>query len=134
MEAKDFVTAIGVVLTATLAIIGWFVNKHKDKEQEKFKLRHARREEMVKAFLKFDEALLRTRGNVDEDSKFSEYWLSLAGLMRLYGTKAEHDALLTFSEHFFGSNRSLDQANLARNALKEELTASVRGDLGFDPL
>ena len=134
MEVKDFITAAGIVLTAILVIAGWFFARHKDQEHEKFKLRHSRREEMVKAFLKVDETLLITKGQIESEPKFVEYWLNLAGLMRLYGTKNENEALRDFAENFFGPNRSLDKANPALNRLKNNLTASVRGELGFEYL
>ena len=132
MELKDIITAAGIVVTTSLVVAGWFFARHKDQEHERFKLRHSRREEMVKAFLKVDETLLLTGGDVDREPKFIEYWLTLAGMMRLYGTKSENENLRNFSENFFGPNKNVAKANPSLNRLKNDLTTSVRKELGFD--
>lgn len=134
MEAKDFITAIGVVLTAVLVVAGWFFSRYKDRDQEKFKLRNSRREEMAKAFLRVDETLRITGGSIEKEPKFGELWLNLAGLMRLYGTKTENEALMELSENLFGLNRNLDKANSALSRLRDGLTASIRKELGFGSL
>jgi len=93
MEAKDYVTAVGTFLSAILVIAGWLVARRKDQEQERYKLRHTRREELVKAFLAVDEMVLRTSGAVDKEANFISAWIRFAGMIRY---PADYFALAIF--------------------------------------
>jgi hypothetical protein len=134
VEVKDFVTAIGTFVSALLVVGGWLFARHKDREEEKFRLRQSRREELAKVFLTVDEIILRTSGKVEGNPDFLKKWLQLAGLMRLYGTQDENGQLLRFAEAFMGEKRNVADANASFNNLKATLTSSIRSELGFDPL
>lgn len=131
MEFKDYITAIGVLISSLLVIAGWIFTKYKDIEHEKFKIRHARREEFVRAFLEVDEIISRTQGKVGDDATFIQKWVRLTALIRLYGTKEENKELENFAYSFFGDSKSIEKANIARNRLNTTLIHSIRHELGF---
>lgn len=133
MEIKDYIGSVAALLSASLVVAGWIFSRYKDREQEKFRLRLSRREELVKSFLVVDDILLRTGGDIDKDPTFLGHWIRFAGLMRLYGTHSENDWLGEFTGLFFGQN-CLAAANEARNTLRNGLISSVRSELGFPPL
>ncbi len=132
MEIKEYITGIGTLLSAFLVVGGWMFTRYKDREQEKFRLRQSRREELARAFLAVDVILLQTSGKVDSHPEFNRHWLNLAGLMRLYGTADESREWLRFAKAFAGENRNVADANSSRNSLSETLTNSIRSELGFD--
>jgi hypothetical protein len=134
VEPKDYITTIGVFLSAGLVVAGWIFNRYKDREQEKFKSRNSRREELVKAFLEFDLIVFQTSGNIAKEPTYRASWMKLVSLMNLYGTAEENRELLRFHAAFLGEGRSPEAATAARTSLVSTLLNSIRADLGLEKL
>ncbi|MEO5374894.1 MAG: hypothetical protein H7840_11530 [Alphaproteobacteria bacterium] len=139
MEWKDYITAVGTVISALLVIRSWSVARRKDMENEKFKARLSRREELAKTFIAYNTIILETRGMFgDREDEATSTWLRLVSLMYIYGSTQEYGAMTEFAEVFYGNVHKLSKteqivaANIALNKLKNILIPSVRSELGFE--
>lgn len=132
MEWKDIFTGIGIIVSAALIISGWIFSRYKDREQERFKSRLSRREELIKQFLCVHQIIIETQGSISgREDEYNPAWIKLCGLMHLYGSDEENKCLQEFANNFIGSDKNLDGANRTLNALKAKLVSSIRSELGF---
>ena len=111
-------------------MLGWMFSRYKDREQEKFKGRLLRREDLVKSFLNVHQMIIQAQGKVS-DGEFTPAWIKLCGLMHLYGSEEENKCLKEFADNYLGQNANVEGANRKLNALKTKLITSVRSELGF---
>ena len=127
MECKDIYTGLGIIVSALIAVCGWFIQQKIDREQEKLKLRLAKRLEITDALIKH---LWRLFVNIErgtgEVTGNAEEWHKLSLLIQVYGTSAEREQLQAL-----GNPQTDAKVVEAFGAVLDTLKNAVRIDLGF---
>jgi hypothetical protein len=130
MELKDYISAISTFVSAILIIIGWIVIRHKDREQEKFKIRNTRRENLASSYFDVYQYFMLADGAPKFDNDFSKKISKLTAEINLYGTKDEIRAYEEFIDALKNSNEVETFKGRAVN-LTKLLIGNIRQEIGL---
>ncbi len=122
MEWKDGFTGLSIIVSTVVVIVGWFVARHNDREQEKLKIRLAKTEEIA-------EAVINHKLFADDHENVL-WWDRVFLIVRVYGNKDVQNALNEYDE-VLKRGGTLEEQVSALNKLKDLLVKSVRSDLGY---
>ena len=135
MEWKDGITAIGIVVSAIVIIVGWFVSQHREREHEKFRSRLAKTEEILQAARDFQLSQFELATTNEEMSKSehdswrkesNDRWQRLSWITQAFGNMELISALPRI-----GNEGSDEESGKALAEFQNLLIKTVRSELGY---
>jgi hypothetical protein len=138
MQGKDWISAAGILISTIIAICSWQFSRYKDREQEKFRLRLSKTEEIWQAFRikKLSQFELvacheswsetdRSGWRKEDNLKFQ----NLSILVQCFGNASIQNAFLKIEQ----AENEADKV-MAMSNFENILIESLRSDMGYEPI
>jgi hypothetical protein len=127
MNVTSLFTGLGLLISAALIIIGWSVQRRKDYEQERLKLRLQKRMEITEVLSDHQKKLHQwiENGQIPGALDNAGQWRKLEILVQIYGTEKDRELLREYE------NANGDAQAVALARFINQLVQSVRTELNF---